>query len=162
MDSLVISNISVYKAISEEAYLEMVELQENGRSPKPDGGEGWVVKHDPQQSSFKQAMISIVFTGMWLEAFFHHEIIKQKSKKQFKKHSKKSYKEKLELIGINESDILDRVDSFQKTRNELVHEKAFSGKNEIKLAQDEAKHAYEIIEYVSNVFNKKRLTIARS
>lgn len=155
MDSLVISNISVYKAISEEAYLEMVELIENGRRPKPDGGEGWVVKYDSKQSSFKQAMISIVFTGMWLEAFFHHEIIKQKSKNQFNKHSNKSYKEKLELIGINESSILDKVDSFQKTRNELIHEKAFLDKSEIKFAQDEAKHAHEIIEYVSNAFNKK-------
>jgi len=155
MDSLVISNISVYKAISEEAYLKMLELIENGRSPKPDGTEGWVIKYDSKQRSFKQSMISIVFAGMWLEALFHHEIIKQKSKNQFNKHSNKSYKEKLELIGINESSILSKVELFQKTRNELIHEEAFLDKGEIKFAQDEAKHAHEIITYVSNSFNKK-------
>ena len=57
-------------------------------------------------------MIVVVFSGMWLEAFFHQEIVIQKSKNQFNKYSKCSYKEKLELIGISDASILDKAVAF--------------------------------------------------
>lgn len=147
------SNVSIYKEIVYEAFSEMLSIKEKNRTPKEDGSDGYIIKYDPNQNSFKQSMVVVVFAGMWLEAFFHHEIINKQSKNQFNKHNKKSYREKLELIGITESSILDKANAFQKTRNELIHEKAFLDKGEIKLAQNEAEQAHEIIEYVSNAFD---------
>lgn len=149
------SNVSIYKEIVNEAFSKMHSLNEESRTPKEDGSNGYIIKYDKSQISFKNSMIVVVFSGMWLEAFFHHEMIKQYSKNQFNNNSNKSYKEKLKLIGINESGILDRVENFQQTRNELIHEKAFLDKGVIKIAQNEAEQAHEIIEYVSNSFNSK-------
>ena len=82
MDCLVITNISIYKAIAEEAYQNMVELMDAGQRPKPDGSTGWIITFDPKQTSFKQSMISIVFTGIWLEALMHLSHCKKIREKQ--------------------------------------------------------------------------------
>ena len=68
MAKLVVTNVSTYRAIATEAFEAMRGLVESGRWPKEDGSPGWILKFDPDQKSFKQAMIAIVFTGMWLEA----------------------------------------------------------------------------------------------
>jgi len=145
------SNVSIYKDIVNEAFTEMLSLKKESRVPKEDGSGGHIIKYDPDQRSFKHSMIVVAFMGMWLEAFFHHEMIKQHSKTQFHKHRKDSYREKLELIGINEPSILNKAKAFQKTRNDLIHEEAFLDKGVIKIAQDEAEQAHEIIEYVSRI-----------
>lgn len=80
MDNLVFTNIAIYKAIADEAHKEMVQLMEAGRRPKPDGSAGWIFTHDPNHTSFKQSLISIVFTGMWLEALLHLLIVKNTGK----------------------------------------------------------------------------------
>ncbi len=77
-------------------------------------------------------------------------MVKKHSKNQFSKHEKHSYKEKLKCMGISDSDVLDNAEKFQKTRNELIHEKAFMDKGEINLAQSEAAIAYNIVEHVSS------------
>jgi len=152
MNSLVISNISVYKAISEEAYQKMQELIENGRTPKSDGSGGWVIKYDPEHNSFKQAMISIVFTGMWLEALMHLLIIKKHDIKTFKDYDFKSYEDKLSLLGCSDKNILNLAKRFRKCRKELVHEKAHLDKGEINEAQEEANNAHKLLISVSKYF----------
>ena len=148
------SNVVSYKDIIDEAFSRILTLEENN-VPKNDGSDGKIIKFDPNQQSLKQSMIVVVFAGMWLEAFFHQEIIKQKSKNQYSENSNKSYKEKLELIGISAPSILEKAVGFQKTRNDLIHEKVYFDRGEIKIAQTEAKHAYEIIEHVSGAFNNE-------
>lgn len=76
MNQFVITNVFIYKAIAIGAHLEMHELINAGRRPKVDGSPGWIITYDPEHRSFKQAMISIVFTGMWLEAFLHLRIVR--------------------------------------------------------------------------------------
>lgn len=141
------SNVLVYQQIVQENYAEMVADINNGRTPKEDGS-GYIIKYDYTQASFKKSMIIVTFTGMWLEAIFHQFMVKVHSKNQFNKHNKDSYKEKLELMGISNSEILNSAEKFQKTRNELIHEKAFMDRGEIKLAENEAEAAYKIIEHV--------------
>lgn len=143
------TNVDVYEQIVKEHYASMVADIDNGSTPKKDGS-GDIVKYDPTHASFKKSMIVITFTGMWLEAMFHQFMVKYKSKNQFNKHDSDSYKEKLKLMGISDSSTLDSIEKFQKTRNELIHEKAFMDKGEIKLAQNEAEVAYKIIDHVSN------------
>jgi len=145
MNSPVITNISVYKAIAEEAHQKMRELIDAGRRPKPDGSQGWVITYDPTQASFKQAMISIVFTGMWLEAMMHLLIVQEYGEQKFKDYDFKSYEEKLQLLGYCDQQITDRAKRFRKTRKELVHEKAHFDNGEIKRAQDEADNANELL-----------------
>jgi hypothetical protein len=155
MNSFVFTNISIYKSISDEAYLNMKELIESGRSPKPDGSEGSVITYDSEHKSFKQAMISIVFTGMWLEVLMHLLIVKKYDEKKFKKYDFKSYKEKLSLIGCPDQDILDRAQRFQKCRKELVHEKAHFDTGEIKNAQEEALNTHELLVGISEYFSNE-------
>jgi len=90
MDRLVITNIAIYKAIADEAHQEIVQLMESGRRPKPDGSAGWIKTYDPNQTSFKQSMVSIVFTGMWLEALMHLLIVKKYGKRKFEEYDFKS------------------------------------------------------------------------
>jgi hypothetical protein len=134
----------------------MRELDEAGRSPKPDGSKGWIKKYDPEQKSFKQAMISIVFTGMWLEALMHLKIIQKFNEKKFKKYDFKSYKEKLNLLGCDDENILKRVEIFRKCRKELVHEKAYFDTGEIKRAQGEAENARQLLLSVSKYFSDQQ------
>jgi len=140
-----ITNIEIYKTIADEAYQKMVQLMEAGRPPKPDGSAGRTIIYDPNQNSFKQSMISIVFTGMWLESLIHLLIVKKHGKEKFKEYDFKSYEEKLQLLGCMEQNLLDRVLRFRKTRKSLVHEKAHLDDGEIKLAQDEAENAHQIL-----------------
>ena len=156
MNSIIFTNISVYKAISEEAYLKMRELDEAGRSPKPDGSKGWIIKYDPDQKSFKQAMISIVFTGMWLEALMHLKIIQKFDEKKFKEYDFKSYKEKLCLLGCNDKNILERAEKFRKCRKDLVHEKAHFDTGEIKRAQGEAENARQLLVDIFKHFSNQQ------
>jgi len=144
------SNVSMYKEIVEEAFSSMRSLIEEGRSPKNDGSGGYVIKYDPSHKSFKQSMIVVVFTGMWLEAKLHQDIISKFDEATFKKYDFKSYRDKLVLLGITDSEYLGKVDSFKGTRKELVHEKAYFDNGEIKTAQKEAELAYEVMVYLNN------------
>ena len=155
MDSIVITNIEIYKAIADEAYQKMVQLMEAGRPPKPDGSAGRTIIYDPNQNSFKQSMISIVFTGMWLESLIHLLIVKKHGKEKFKEYDFKSYEEKLQLLGCTDQKLLDRVLRFRKTRKSLVHEKAHLDDGEIKLAQDEAENAHQILICIHGHFSGK-------
>ena len=144
-----ITNVSTYKAIAIGAHTEMHELIDSGRRPKDDGSPGWILNFDPDQKSFKQAMISIVFTGMWLEALLHLVIVRDHGVGTFKKYDFKSYADKLRLLGCSDLDILEAAGQFQKCRKELVHEKAYFDCGEIKMAQDEADNAHKLLLSVS-------------
>lgn len=138
------TNASIYKAIADDAYQKMVQSVEAGRRPKPDGSTGWIVAYDPNQTSFKQAMISLVFTGMWLEAMTHLLIVKAHGKDKFKKYDSKVYEEKLSLLGCTDQELLDSVSRFRKARKSLVHEKAYFDDGEIRWAQKEAENAHKL------------------
>jgi hypothetical protein len=142
MDRPVITNIETYKAIADEAHAHMVAAMEAGRRPEPDGSPGWIITFDPDQTSFKQAMISIVFTGMWLEALMHLLIVQTHGEGVFKKYDPRTYEDKLKLLGCEDQGILDRATRFRRTRKELVHEKAY---REIRRAQEEAENAHALL-----------------
>jgi hypothetical protein len=150
---VVYSNASIYREISEEAYLKMCSLLDEGRTLKNDGSGGYIIKYDPARNSFKQSMIVVVFTGMWLEAILHQIIVTKHGCDEFKKYDFKSYREKLILLGVSSTEVLDKVDSFKATRKELVHEKAFFDNSEIKVAQQEAELAHQVMSSVSHALD---------
>jgi hypothetical protein len=106
MSGFISTNVSIYKAIAVEAYESMQTLIESGRRPKENGSSGWILQFDPAQRSFKQAMIVIVFTGMWLEALLHLLIIREHGEDKFRELDFKSYKEKLQFMGCSEPFVL--------------------------------------------------------
>ena len=149
------TNVRVYRAIADEAYQKMVQSIEAGRRPKPDGSAGWIVTCDPDQTSFKQAMISIVFTGVWVEAMLHLLIVKAYGKDKYIEYDFKSYEEKLRLLGCSDEKLMDSVSRFRKARKDLVHEKAHIDDGEIRFAQKEAEKAYELLAAISEHFSEQ-------
>lgn len=145
MAELILTNVSTYRAIAIEAFEAMQELVESGRQPKEDGAPGWILQFDPNQKSFKQAMIAIVFIGMWLEALLHLLIVRDHGEEKFREFDFKLYEEKLRLIGIDDSSILEAAARFRIARKELVHEKAHFNTGETQTAQDEARNAYQLL-----------------
>ena len=103
--------------------------------------------------SFKQAMISVIFTCIWLEATLHLRLVGKLGRKGYTNRVDKSrYGAKLTLLGCRDEELLMNVDRLQNARNELVHEKAhfefndtgeFTG--ELRGAQDEAENARTIM-----------------
>ena len=144
-----ISNALIYKQISEEAYSNIVEITCESRKPRGDDVEGFILQLDPKHTSFKQAMITVVFAGMWLEAVLHQKIVAKHGEAAFKKIDFKSYRDKLTLLGVSNTDLLDDVDKFKSTRKELVHEKSYFDSGVIKVAQKEAELAHGIMERIS-------------
>jgi hypothetical protein len=145
MPGFAITNVSIYKAIAVEAHATMRELVDAGRRPQDDGSPGWILTFDPEQKSFKQAMIAIVFTGMWLEAFLHLRIVQEHGLETFEDYDRRRYADKLRLLGCTEQRILDAAEQFRKCRKELVHEKAYSDPGEIRTAQREADNANDLL-----------------
>lgn len=152
-----VSNALIYKQISDEAYVKMVECLKEGRKPKGDGSDGLILTFDPSHKSFKQSMIVVVFTGMWLEAVLHQLIVSKHGEKTFKQYDFKSYREKLTLLGVCDAMLLNDVEDFKSTRKKLVHEKAYFNSGEIKTAQDEAELAHRIMERISSEFGGEDL-----
>ena len=122
MSGHISTNVTIYKAIAVETYESMQALIESGRRPKEDGSSGWILQFDPAQRSFKQAMIVIVFTGMWLEALMHLLIVREYGEDNFRELDFRPYKEKLQFVGCSDPLVLDAAKRFQKARKELVHE----------------------------------------
>lgn len=144
--NIVHTNIEVYRAIAEDAFEEMIQLDSSSRRRKDDGSNGFIITYDPEHKSFKKSMIVVVFTGMWLEALLHQEIVKKYGEEEFKKvDRKKTYEQKLALLGIHDQELMDKVKRFRETRKELVHEKAFLDEGLIKTAQKEANVANEVM-----------------
>lgn len=144
--SFLFTNINIYREIAEDACEAMWELDKVGRTPKNDGSGGYVLNYDPDRRSFKNAMVVIVFTGMWLEALLHQIIVDIHGEDKFNKVDRSfNYERKLELIGVTDSTLLGKVKRFRESRKELVHEKAHFDAGVIKVAQEEATLASEVM-----------------
>ena len=146
------TNMSVYRAITLDAHQKMHEQISAGRRPKGDGSPGWIINFDPDQGSFKQAMIAIVFAGMWLEALLHLLIVRDHGAEKFREYDFKSYADKIRLLGCLDKKLLDAAERFQKSRKELVHEKAHFDGGKGKAAQDEADNAHELLVTIDALF----------
>ena len=151
-DVLLFTNVRIFRSIADSAYKKMSEDLCAGIRPKPDGGPGVVKTFDPKQMAFKEAMISIVFSCIWLEAILHLLIVQKYERKCYKKVDRKTYEYKLRLLKCEDVELLRNVKRLRTARKEIVHEKAHFefddlGKFEgnFMLAQDEAENANEVM-----------------
>ena len=155
-----LTNARIYRSIADDAYRQMSADMDTHVRPAPDGAAAVVKTFDPEQLSFKQAMIAVVFTCIWLEAALHLLIVGTLGRDAYtKKVDHAGYRDKLTLLGCGDEELLGNVQRLQQVRRELVHEKAhleyndageFTG--ELRTAQDEAENARAVMLAVEEWF----------
>lgn len=118
-----ISNLATFRAIAVEAHEEMRRLDDQARSHKPDGSDGYVITLDPTCRSFKQALITVAFAGVYFEALTYL-VARQQSESQARKVDRAAYREKLVVLKVTDELLLQAAESFRLDRNDLMHEKA--------------------------------------
>jgi hypothetical protein len=149
------SNVWVFYRIAKESFESMKNDISSGRRPKPNGEPGWIITYDPEQKSYKAALVVIVFSGMFLEALLHLLIVNRKGIGTFKSYDGKKYEEKLRLLGCTEESILSLCENYRQVRREIVHEKAHLNKTTIRFAQKEAESAITMITRIADFFKLK-------
>jgi hypothetical protein len=122
--TVMLTNAHVYRAIAEEALEEAVRLDAAARQPKPDGSPGFVIQMDPERKSFKKSLVAIAFSAVYLEALLFLRGTKLMGEGWERKFDRKSYEEKLKVLGITDVELLASAKRLQEVRNDLVHEKA--------------------------------------
>ncbi len=154
-NSIIHTNIHVFYNIAHEAYAAMTDDLNESRKPKPDGKPGYIMKFDPEQKSFKNAFITIIFCGIFLESLLHLLIVKKKGLDVFNEYDRKPYEKKLKLLGCNDQSILGKCKHYRDARREIVHEKAHLDDDSFRVAQNEAAFAMELIKEIRTYFNLK-------
>ena len=144
MGDIIITNVAVYREVVEESYATMRETMRKQCRPKANGEPGLIKTYDPSRKSFKHAMICTVFAGMWLEAELHIQL-GRRGKDVAKEADKKTWEEKLQILGVCDNELLGMVCKFRRSRKELVHEKAFFSQDVISTAQDNAELVYRVM-----------------
>jgi hypothetical protein len=151
--SFVHTNLHVFYHIAHDAYVAMGKNLNSRRKPRLDNEPGWIITPDPEQKSFKNALIAIVFCGIFLESLLHLLIVKHKGLGIFEKYDRKPYEDKLQLLGCDDHSILEGCRHYQEARREIVHEKAHIYNKNIRVAQKEAASAMELIQKIVTYFN---------
>ena len=103
---------------------------------------------DPSHTSFKHALSVIVFSGIWLEAYLHNLAVSRLGPTAADSLDRRIYEVKLEELGCSDPSVLEKAQRFRETRREIVHEKAHFDTGNIKVAQTEARLAYELVKVV--------------
>src|SRR5690348_5622017 len=102
-----ISNVEIYLSVAEEALAESQRLAAEARSPRPDGENGHVIAWDPERKSFKQSLIAIAFSGMYLEAMLYLVGVSRLGKTHYLDQvDKRKYEFKLSALGITDVALL--------------------------------------------------------
>lgn len=147
----IITNLSVFYEIAKDTYAQsMLELEKN-RTPKTNGG--YVISYDPERKSFKNSLISISFSGSYLD--LHLKIsyfvkFKELPPKSWRMNN--PYLKKLKSLGIDDKNIASLCEKFSTARNDVSHETPIIEGLESRLlhetAQDGAKVGIDLIETV--------------
>lgn len=153
------TNVHIFRSIADEAYRKMSDDMKKNLRTRPEGNPVAIKTIDPERKSFKQAMISIAFSCIWLEAILHLLIVHECGIERFKKVDRCSYEHKLDLLGCKDTDLLQNVKRLRMARNALIHEKAylefedgdkFTG--QLWVAQNEAENAQAVMRGIEEWF----------
>ena len=148
----VISNVRIFYAIAQESFHEMKFDWEKRVSPKPNGELGYIKRLDPEQKGFKAALKTIVFCGVCLDALLHLLIGKHFGREECKNTDKYTYEDKLAILGCTDYDLFDKCEYLRKIRKEIVHEKAYLDKGELRIAQREAEKSIASLDSICQFF----------
>ena len=81
----VLTNVGVYRSIADAAYRTMAEDMDAHVRRGSEGRDVLIKIFDPEQLAFKQAMTSIVFTCIWLEATLHLLVVQRRGREGYTK-----------------------------------------------------------------------------
>lgn len=155
-----LSNVDVYIAIAEEALAESQRLDAAARTPKPNSEPGYIIAWDATRSSFKQSLIAIAFSGMYLEALLYLVGVSRLGKAQYMRMERKTYEKKLSALGVIDAGLLRNCERFREARNDLVHEKAVEphelDASSLRTAQQEASHAVAFVKSAAVALQRVR------
>ena len=91
--------------IANEAHARMERgWMSDGKRPRRGGG--WTITYDPTRACFKQALIAVVFTGVWLEATLHQAMVAKLGIKKAEANDRNTYEQKLAILGIQDSEMV--------------------------------------------------------
>lgn len=156
MENYLHTNSALFESVVEDSYNLMLELIESGRTPKECGG--YILKYDPNHQSMKEAFKVLIFVGATIEAIWHQKAVELKSKSFAEKIDRKnnSVPKKLEALGIDDQELLEKVKEYYSSRREIVHEKAHSNSyiNNIIYAEKQAAEAVLLLESVKKALNE--------
>ncbi len=145
-----ITSLGIIESIIFESQELMNSSFKEGITPKEGGG--FILKYDPNHTSFKEALKVLVFVGAALESMWHQKAVELKSKTFAEKSDRecKSVPLKFECIGLTESSLLEDMTNYYNVRRQLVHEKAHESKfkKTIYDAQSEANKAVQLFKSV--------------
>ena len=117
-----LSNAAVFLAIAENALAESERLLAANR--RPNGAGGYVVKLDPGQRSFKQALVALVFAGIYFEALAYAVARMRFSKERALEIDREPYPKRAALLGVEDEALHESLRQLQADRKGVVHEKA--------------------------------------
>lgn len=149
------SNIKTYLAIAQEAADRAALLRDQSKSPKPDGS-GFVISMEVTHEAFKQSLIAMAFSGIYFEALLYIVGTMKLGVDEYQKIEKrKTYEQKLGLIGVKDKDLLARCKRFREARNDLIHEKAIEAhgakSSDFRIAHTEAQEAILFVKDAANI-----------
>ena len=154
------TNAHIYLTIAEEALDIMEKSSAKNRMAKPNGEPGFIIKYDHQQTSFKNALIAIIFAANYLEALFYLKGTKKVSEAEYNRNiDKKNYEEKLTWFGITDEQLLYTASRLRQARRDITHEKARLDleKEVLRIAQDEARTAVDFVKKIGNMLQSNHI-----
>lgn len=158
-----ISNVNVYLSIAEEALANGQRADAAARTPRPDGEPGYVIALDPERTSFKQSLIVIAFSGMYLEALLYLFGVAKLGKAKYLPIDQRKYEVKLAALGITDPQLLAECERFRATRNDLTHEKAVEphelDSSSLRRARHEAAAALAFVKSVAIALGQREIGV---
>lgn len=154
---MMISNLNTYLQIAIEAGRRSRRIASAQTRSKPGGDLGRIILYDPGQRSFKQALIAVVFAGIYLDALLRIEGFRRFGKSKWNRigNDDRRYEAKLKVLGVTDERVLRACKEFRETRNDIVHERALqlAPQTNVKLrvAQREADNALAFIQRVARI-----------
>jgi hypothetical protein len=146
MDQPIYSNIKAFFDIIRINYRLMNDDIKKRVKVKEDGSSGNIIVFDYDQKSFKSALIIVVFVGIFIEAVLHILLVQKLGLSGYtKKIDHTEMKEKIKILGCENKNIWELCDQYIIARKELVHEKAYTEKDQHLIAQDEARKSVELM-----------------
>jgi hypothetical protein len=142
-----LTNAIVYRDIALAALARSQEWDSKHVKPRGDGGR--VIDLDLAQPSFKDSLIAIVFAGMYMEAALWIVGCRRLGIPVYEKiDKKKTLEDRVQHLGILDTQLHSALKTYREARNSLVHEKAVPSSQDISpsgTGQDEAKKAVALM-----------------
>ena len=144
---------------SQEFFRSLLKRSEQAlrehRRDKPDGQPGSITTFDPNRVSFKESLIALVFSGLYLEALLHIVGCQLLGHEEYERIDRTTYEVKLKRLGIMDEQVIKGAERYRTSRNDIVHEKAYDSRyaEKLQIAQDEARHAIALIHKVRELIS---------